>query len=1056
MMENLLVENEIFCDLDSIKLDLDSDLFDLSPFEFEHAAATATGAETEGVTTDGDPFANVGKGTPKMEATTTLDNSHNISDEAKEALSSLSSLLSPPSTPVINSNNVQQPSWNLESLLKSRQQQQQQESQLSSHNNTSSLNGMFTPFDAQPPPPNKNIINHQDKNVIQQILDGLQQQQQPVTTTTASASSSVAGSADLLHHHHHQQQRRPIVVVSAIQDDTQKNSLPKFKLEMIKEAAASSSLMTPTNNSNATAASSQQQQQPPTASRTLVPEANHPIMLQKPLIAKDQKTGNLQLLPESLVHMDGKILSLGDLLSASGLHKNLICNLDIKPSTTSTTTPSGSLTPPINSASSVNFGQYPHQPQQPPFSKTQAPSLSLSSSSSKSPAGIVQNNNTNTNDHSTHGLVHKLLASPINQLMQPWQMQPQRASFDSATPSKSAPASGADAAAALFPTNHSALAQQQRKNLDSKAKIFAEATSLENVFPDSFSNKVSSSSLSSPVVSTAKNGIATPINWGGDVSAASANISSNNNKASPENSLRSVIKNNIIKSKQQKSAAAAAVTVKQEVDAGGLGCIGTTTTSACLDGTQLIPAEEDLKTRAAAVGVFMEGERCGAGNNSLPAVTPQVGRGAISMPSSPVSFLGEERESSFFDAFVKTDLDEIIPEPLDNDCIICGVAFQTQAALRDHLEEHRDHISMIQSGGGQSASLIDSPPYSSNSSVVGSEEINNGTSSGCPSMADAAEFYVNASMPASPASSTSSLDQLFATTGSPVRGGGNGGGNNNNNGVVLNGVGSNKRIDTGSTLASLLVSNISPLLSSMDASAQQQQQQMKSGPAPSRQHSYPGHRSNQNQAFGGQNLLAGSTVGGIINNGTSSGNAIQRNGFVASLFQQQQQNAGLSVGAAKWKKTSLTTGVGMSALLGGVGGGNNLAASVNDQPQFYGKIMNGDQKKMVKTVDGTAAKIGQKRKMGSGMGPGMGISKSCPVSPAMKDMMMGAMGGSMDGQMGGIGANGGGMAGSDMMAGHQGPKTKKCRRVYGLNQKNLWCTQCQWKKACARFKPPKQ
>ena len=148
---------------------------------------------------------------------------------------------------------------------------------------------------------------------------------------------------------------------------------------------------------------------------------------------------------------------------------------------------------------------------------------------------------------------------------------------------------------------------------------------------------------------------------------------------------------------------------------------------------------------------------------------------------------------SFFDAFVKTDLDEIIPEPLDNDCIICGVAFQTQAALREHLEEHRDHISMIQSGGGQSASLIDSPPYSSNSSVVGSEEVNNGTSSGCPSMADAAEFYVNASMPASPASSTSSLDQLFATStngGSPVRGatGGNvnnGGVNNNNTNSVL-------------------------------------------------------------------------------------------------------------------------------------------------------------------------------------------------------------------------------------------------------------------------------
>ena len=84
-------------------------------------------------------------------------------------------------------------------------------------------------------------------------------------------------------------------------------------------------------------------------------------MLHKPLIAKDQKTGSLQLLPESLVNMDGRILSLGDLLSASGLHKNLICNLDIRPPTTTTATPPGSLTPPISSAaaSSLNFGQYP-------------------------------------------------------------------------------------------------------------------------------------------------------------------------------------------------------------------------------------------------------------------------------------------------------------------------------------------------------------------------------------------------------------------------------------------------------------------------------------------------------------------------------------------------------------------------------------------------------------------------------------------------------------------------------------------------------------------------
>lgn len=28
---------------------------------------------------------------------------------------------------------------------------------------------------------------------------------------------------------------------------------------------------------------------------------------------------------------------------------------------------------------------------------------------------------------------------------------------------------------------------------------------------------------------------------------------------------------------------------------------------------------------------------------------------------------------------------------------------------------------------------------------------------------------------------------------------------------------------------------------------------------------------------------------------------------------------------------------------------------------------------------------------------------------------------------------------------------KKCRKVYGLEQRELWCTQCKWKKACARF-----
>ncbi|XP_040565259.1 zinc finger protein 395 [Lepeophtheirus salmonis] len=28
---------------------------------------------------------------------------------------------------------------------------------------------------------------------------------------------------------------------------------------------------------------------------------------------------------------------------------------------------------------------------------------------------------------------------------------------------------------------------------------------------------------------------------------------------------------------------------------------------------------------------------------------------------------------------------------------------------------------------------------------------------------------------------------------------------------------------------------------------------------------------------------------------------------------------------------------------------------------------------------------------------------------------------------------------------------KKCRKIYGLEQRELWCTQCKWKKACARF-----
>lgn len=29
--------------------------------------------------------------------------------------------------------------------------------------------------------------------------------------------------------------------------------------------------------------------------------------------------------------------------------------------------------------------------------------------------------------------------------------------------------------------------------------------------------------------------------------------------------------------------------------------------------------------------------------------------------------------------------------------------------------------------------------------------------------------------------------------------------------------------------------------------------------------------------------------------------------------------------------------------------------------------------------------------------------------------------------------------------------TKKCRKVYGMEHRDMWCTQCKWKKACTRF-----
>ncbi|KRG00206.1 uncharacterized protein Dwil_GK12762 [Drosophila willistoni] len=30
-------------------------------------------------------------------------------------------------------------------------------------------------------------------------------------------------------------------------------------------------------------------------------------------------------------------------------------------------------------------------------------------------------------------------------------------------------------------------------------------------------------------------------------------------------------------------------------------------------------------------------------------------------------------------------------------------------------------------------------------------------------------------------------------------------------------------------------------------------------------------------------------------------------------------------------------------------------------------------------------------------------------------------------------------------------ENKKCRKVYGMEQRDKWCTQCRWKKACSRF-----
>ncbi|KPI93398.1 Zinc finger protein 704 [Papilio xuthus] len=45
-----------------------------------------------------------------------------------------------------------------------------------------------------------------------------------------------------------------------------------------------------------------------------------------------------------------------------------------------------------------------------------------------------------------------------------------------------------------------------------------------------------------------------------------------------------------------------------------------------------------------------------------------------------------------------------------------------------------------------------------------------------------------------------------------------------------------------------------------------------------------------------------------------------------------------------------------------------------------------------------------------------------------------------------------GMTGSPGSPGRR-PRSdnKKCRKVYGMDQRDLWCTQCKWKKACTRF-----
>ena len=37
--------------------------------------------------------------------------------------------------------------------------------------------------------------------------------------------------------------------------------------------------------------------------------------------------------------------------------------------------------------------------------------------------------------------------------------------------------------------------------------------------------------------------------------------------------------------------------------------------------------------------------------------------------------------------------------------------------------------------------------------------------------------------------------------------------------------------------------------------------------------------------------------------------------------------------------------------------------------------------------------------------------------------------------------------------GYKKPRSevRKCRKVYGMENREMWCTQCKWKKACSRF-----